>query len=68
MTLRHKDILTYMLVKIEFMDGKTGKYEVEIDYENRVIDVIERKKGDREIVGFFPFEAMRAVEFEKERV
>ena len=55
-----------MLVKIEFRDGKIREYEVEIDYENRIIDIIDKGESDRKMKGFFPFEAVTAVMFKEE--
>ena len=56
----------YMLVKIEFRDGKIRDYDVDIDYNNRVIDIMKEANGYIKRTGFFPFEAVTAVMFEEE--
>lgn len=47
-----------VVMNIEFVDGKSGDYDVGIDIKNRVLDILD-DSGDR--VGFFPFEAVIAV-------
>lgn len=51
------------IMNIEFVDGKSGKYDAEIDYQNRVIDILD--KGER--IGLIPFEAVLGVGFEAEK-